>query len=58
MRFEVSQDREFPGDWRVEAIDKNSGDIFVAVFSCADAERRAREYAAWQESKQMGVAAA
>ena len=52
MRHEVFADKEFPNDWRVEAIDRDSGDIFVAVFSGPDAEERAREYASWQEAKE------
>jgi hypothetical protein len=51
MHQEVFADKEFPNDWRVEAIDKDSGDIFVAVFSGPDAEERAREYADWQTAK-------
>ena len=44
----IFADKQFPSDWHVEAIDPNSGDIFVAVFSGPDAEQRAREYADWQ----------
>jgi hypothetical protein len=51
MQYEVVPDRKFPGDWRVEAID-NSGDIFVTIFTCADAETRAKEYAAWKNSQE------
>jgi hypothetical protein len=54
---EVFPDKEFPNDWHVETIDKDSGDIFVAVFSGPDAEERAREYAEWQESKLQRKAA-
>jgi hypothetical protein len=52
----VFADKEFPNDWRVEAIERKSGDIFVAVFSGPDAEQRAREYANWQESRQLAAA--
>ena len=51
MKWTVAADREFPNDWRVEAIEEDSGDIFVAVFSGPDAEGRAREYAAWQQAQ-------
>lgn len=50
MKYEVSPDKTFPNDWRVEAIDSKTGDIFVTVFGVADAELRAKEYAAWKES--------
>lgn len=51
MNWTVAADREFPNDWRVEAIEEGSGDIFVAVFSGPDAEERAREYCVWQQLK-------
>jgi hypothetical protein len=51
MKWTVAADREFPNDWRVEAIEEDSGDIFVAVFSGPDAEERAREYSVWQQLK-------
>ena len=58
MRYEVQQDKDFANDWRVEAIDSESGDIYVAVFAGPDAESRAREYAAWRESREQRRAAA
>jgi hypothetical protein len=51
MRWSIFADKDFPNDWHVEAIDKDSGDIFVALFSGPEAEKRAREYAEWQEAK-------
>ncbi len=50
MDWSIFPDKEFPNDWHVEAIDKDSGDIFVAVFSGPDSEERAREYADWKSS--------
>ena len=50
MKFEVQQDTKFPNEWRVEAIDNKSGDIYVAVFGGPEAEERAREYATWKQS--------
>lgn len=36
-------------EWRVEAIDYESeGEIYVAVFTGPDAEKRAREYASFK----------
>jgi hypothetical protein len=52
MEYEVFADKDFPQDWRVEAVDINSGDIYVAVFSGPQAEQRAREYAARQRESQ------
>ena len=50
MEYKVFPDREIPSEWHVEAINSDTGDIFSAVFGNADAERCAREYAAWRES--------
>jgi hypothetical protein len=49
LRYEAVPDRLAPSDWRVEAIDHESeGECYVAIFAGPDAERRAREYAAWK----------
>ena len=53
MKYEVGPDPQFPNEWRVEAIDSKTGDIFVTVFGAASAETRAREYAAWKESQEL-----
>jgi hypothetical protein len=58
MRYEVSPDKDFPSEWRVEAIDAKTGDIFVTVFGSADAEGRAKEYAAWKQSQESSAKAA
>jgi hypothetical protein len=51
MNYEIAADKKFPQSWRVEAIDfDGDGDCFVTVFDGTDAEKRAREYAAWKES--------
>jgi len=55
MEYEVSADKDFPQDWRVEAIDIKTGDVYVAVFSGPHAEQRAREYASWQESHALAA---
>lgn len=48
---EVFPDKQYPNDWHVETTNRDTGDIFVALFLGADAEQKAREYADWQESK-------
>lgn len=50
MQTSVFPDKKFPNDWHVEAIDTKTGDIFQTVFSGPDSDKRAREYATWQES--------
>jgi hypothetical protein len=48
----VFRDKEHPEDWRVEHTDYNDdGGCTVTVFAAPDAEKRAREYAEWLESK-------
>jgi hypothetical protein len=39
------EDGRTPGDWRVEAIDQDEGDVYVAVFSGPGSRERAEEYA-------------
>ncbi len=48
MNYEVVADKDFPAEWRVEAIDNKSGDIHVAVFSGPNAEQQAHQYMAWK----------
>jgi hypothetical protein len=50
MNYEVLQDRQFPTDWRVEAIDTGSGEIYVAIFAGPNAKERAQQFADWQNS--------
>ena len=45
MTWIAFEDKQHPGDWRVEAIDEGEGDIFVAVFSGPGSRERAEEYA-------------
>ena len=61
MNYEVVPDKETPDVWRVEAIDYDAdGQCYVAVFTGAQAQERAREYAAWKatagERAAVGVA--
>ena len=50
--YEAVQDQN-PNDWRVEAIDTKTGDIFVAVFSGPLAQERATEYADFKNIKDL-----
>ena len=45
MEYEVKEDEHTLGGWRVEAIDYESGEVYVAHFTGVGAEARAREYA-------------
>ena len=51
LNYEVVEDEVAPGDWRVEAVGQD-GEVFVAIFSGADNEARAREYAAFKAEQQ------
>ncbi|MFZ0278201.1 MAG: hypothetical protein WA254_14675 [Candidatus Sulfotelmatobacter sp.] len=57
MTTEVFADKKFPNDWHVEIIDEKTGEIYQAIFAGPNAERRAREYANWQESTVFSSAA-
>ena len=48
LKYEAVQDKRNPSEWRVEAIDIKSGDVFVTVFSGPSAQDRANEYAAFK----------
>jgi hypothetical protein len=48
MTYEV-QPSTSVDEWRVEAITEE-GQVLVTLFSGPDAERRAREYAAWKNA--------
>jgi hypothetical protein len=51
LKFEVTQDRKSPEEWRAEAIDIKAGDVFVAIFCGPLAEERAKEYADFKNSQ-------
>lgn len=51
LKYIPFEDREFPGDWRVEAIDDLTNDCYVSIFMGPDAEYRANEYAAFKNGK-------
>lgn len=51
MDYEVFEDKESPGDWRVEAINMESdGECYVAIFSGPRARERAEEYVKWKQA--------
>lgn len=52
MEWKAFEDKQNPGDWRVEAIDfENEGAVYVTIFSGPDARERAEDYAAWQNEQ-------
>lgn len=52
MKYEVVLCKLNGQDWRVEASDDESeGECYVTIFTASDAERRAREYCEWMNSK-------
>jgi hypothetical protein len=50
ISFQVIKDKNTPNDWRVEAIDSKSGDVFVAIFCGSLAQDRAIEYAEYKNT--------
>ena len=46
MNYEISERKDFPGNWGVEAINYDGdGEIYMAIFSGPEAKERAEEYA-------------
>ena len=60
MEWTSFEDKQNPGDWRVEAIDfENEGAVYLTIFSGPEARERAEEYAAIksaQEARLLRVA--
>jgi hypothetical protein len=48
LEIYIAERRDTPGAWTVEATDPKEGSIEQAIFIGPDAEKRAREYAAWR----------
>jgi hypothetical protein len=58
MEWEVIEDQDVPGQWRVEAINYDGdGEVYVAIFSGPKARDRAEEYADWKRVAARAVAA-
>ncbi|KKN68705.1 hypothetical protein LCGC14_0448960 [marine sediment metagenome] len=52
LKYEVTEDKLYPGDWRAEATDYESeGECYVVIFAGPQAEKRAREYAEFKNSQ-------
>jgi len=53
MEWTCFEDKQNPGDWRVEAIDyENEGAVYVTIFSGPDTRERAEEYAAIKNAEE------
>jgi hypothetical protein len=51
MQHECFQDKNVPGQWRVEAFDlENEGECYVTIFPGSKGQERAHEYAAWKNA--------
>ena len=52
LKYEVAEDKLYPGDWRAEATDHESeGECYIVIFAGLKAEERAREYAEFKNSQ-------
>lgn len=59
LQYETIEDNRHPGDYRVEAIDtEGDGEVYVAIFTGPDAQKRAQEYADWKNASQRRLAKA
>ena len=48
--WEVIEDQQHPGAWRVESFGSD-GECYVTIFYNEDAKQRARDYADWMNAK-------
>jgi hypothetical protein len=48
-------DKMIEGDWRVEAVNADAKEVYIAIFSGPDCERLAHEYAAFKNGKHPAV---
>lgn len=49
MRYDIAESKDFPGEWRVEAINvEGYGECYITLFSGPLAQERAQEYMAWK----------
>jgi|SRR5208282_621025 len=55
LEFKTFVDIEFEGCWRSETRDVDSKEVFIALFSGPDSERRAFEYTAFVSGKHPAV---
>ena len=44
MTYECFEDKQTPGDWRVEGFDPKTGEVEITVFAGSRAADRARQY--------------
>ncbi len=51
VRYEAFPDRDDSSNWRVEGIDSNAGDVYIAIFAGPFAEQRATEYSEFKNNK-------
>jgi hypothetical protein len=49
LEWHVFEDKEFSGEWRVEAVG-DDGECYITVFAGTYAEDRARTYCEWLTS--------
>ena len=54
LYFEITESRDYPGQWHVEAIGKDD-EVYVAVFSGPESRKLAVEYADWKNKKRSAT---
>ena len=55
MNYEALEDKQFKGEWRVEAIFSGEGEVFVTIFSGPAAQGRAEEYARFKNAQLAAI---
>lgn len=47
IRYKIKECRDHPGEWRVEGVDRKTGEVYIAIFEAGLARERAEKYLAW-----------
>jgi hypothetical protein len=55
IEFIPFADKMVDGDWRVEAVNSDAKEVYIAIFSGPECERLANEYAAFKNGKHPAV---
>ena len=55
LSYQAFEDKEVPGEWRVEAVNRQTGEAFIAIFTGPQCQARAAEYASFKNQLLSGA---
>jgi len=53
IKYSLTECRDHPGEWRVEGVNRETGEVCVAIFELSRAKERAEAYLAWVRAALM-----